>query len=230
MGQSRRSGQPPSGGARTIRCYDHALLVADALARRQPVQRTAYFVGKGDAADLLGDFETAVAHYQAAFTEALAAASHHDARGTVADLARRIGRLLGKLGRYAEAHRWMEQALQILGEVHEEADLVVAALVHTHTGSLYVWEDKLDAAELACRRALTLLGAWEHGSVTATAENVLGVVCEITGRWPEALDHFENSRQLWENLGDRHQQALVSDNLALATSIAAISRRRCHLS
>lgn len=167
----------------------------------------------GEAHELLGNFTAAITAYEAAFTALQENALQPTDRRQTADLARRIGRLQGWLNQFDEAHSHMAQARQLLTNPVDETDRATAALIHTHTGSLYYLQGEFAQAEAACQQALTLLAGQEEGAVAATTFNVLGVICDVTGRWTQAIAFFEQSRTIWARLDDRHRLAEVTDNL-----------------
>jgi tetratricopeptide (TPR) repeat protein len=168
---------------------------------------------QGQAYAFLGEFEKALKWFEEAlqaFEELEMAAED---RRRAAHIARSIGQLHGWRGEYAPANARMQQALRILGDLNSQEDEAAAALVHADIASLYYLQGQLDLAESECRRALDLLGEWDSGPVGATTYNVLGEICQVRGRWEQAVELYYRSRGIWEELGDRHRLAQVTDNL-----------------
>jgi len=196
-----------------IQYYQQALQVSQALASDPDLLQATCSQGIGDAYDLLGDYGQAIAAYRAAFSALQKQAMTAEARRWAADLLRRIGRLHGWLSQFTEAHAQMQQALQILADGHDQADRAAAALIHTHTGSLYYLQGQLEPATQACQQALTLVDEQTNAEVAATAFNVFGVICEVTGQWTQAVTFYERSRDIWARLDRRHQLSQVLDNL-----------------
>ena len=195
-----------------ILCYQRGLQLAQVLDDPPAHYVASCYAGMGDAYDLVGEFSLAIESYDKALNASGPPFADAQERRTAADTARRNGRVAGKMGLYKDGHRAMRRALQLLGRPQNAEDHSVAGLIQSNIGSLHFWEGNVHQAEKHCRAALKLSEAADQDSVTATICNVLGVVCEVTGRWGEALTLFQRSRDLWTQVGDRHQLALVNDN------------------
>ncbi|MFQ5855571.1 MAG: tetratricopeptide repeat protein [Anaerolineae bacterium] len=168
---------------------------------------------QGQGYAFLGEYDEALDRFEGALVGFESLSMTDEERRRAADLARQMGRLYGWRGEYEQANARMEQALEILGDVRNEADRATAALIHAHIGSLYYLQGRLDLAEEECRRALDFLGDWDSGPVGAQTYHVLGVVCQATGRWDQAFCHYHSSQAIWTQMGDRHHLAQVTDNL-----------------
>ena len=156
------------------------------------------FVGNLDEA--LGYFEEAVKSYDEIDMGPVE-------RRRAANIARQVGRICGMREDFDRAHAFMRHGLAWLGEPATRADKEVAALLHTHTGSLYFWQDRYDDAEQSCQQALALLGSLLERAGHAEVFMVLGVICDVTGRWNEAVAYARRSMEIWRRLGNNYRGA-----------------------
>lgn len=169
--------------------------------------------GLGDALNQLGAFEAAILHYRAAF--ARPSGSEAAARRRKADLARRIGRLLGWGAQYDEALGWMERGLALLGEQLDEPSRGLAALIQIHSGAIHYYRGDLDEAAGHIQRGLGLAEGSAHRLALATGYNALGTVHDAKGLRDRAIEAYARSLELWQEQGDSYQAARVADNLGI---------------
>ncbi|MBV7327446.1 CHAT domain-containing protein [Chloroflexi bacterium TSY] len=193
--------------------YDRALQTLKPLTEVSPEQIAACHEGLGKAHNILGNFEQAIHEYETAVSTILQQPLTDTQNLRIADLKRRLGRLCGRLSQFEQGHRHMQRALELLKTATDAEAYETAALIHTHTGSLYYLQDQMRLAEESCQQALNYLDVEVPGRVLATAANVLGAVYMATGRLEEAVLWFQRSADIWTQLGDQYHLAQVTDNL-----------------
>ncbi len=193
-----------------------ALSIADRLPALDAETRAGLHERLGDALNQLGAFEPAIEAYRRAFDLRAAMEGPAADRALTADLARRIGRLLGWGARHEEALAWMQRGLDLLGDRLDEADRGVAALLHVHTGSLHYFRGDFDEASSHIERGLGIAEGTPHRAALAAGYNTLGAVHDAKGERERAISSYEKSLALWDALGDEYQGARVADNLGVA--------------
>lgn len=195
--------------------YRRGLTVSQALSGAEE-HLIAIHEGMGDAYNILGDFDAAITHLRQALaalhTRPLSRADCQRA----ADLARRIGRLHGWQGESDTALNWMQEGLRQIGDIEDEEDRSVAALLYVHTGTVHCYQGDLALAAQRCRTGLELAEATGRRAVLAEGYNLLGVIYDTQGQTDEALAHYTRSLEIWQSLGDAYQAARVEDNIGTA--------------
>jgi tetratricopeptide (TPR) repeat protein len=188
-----------------------------ALLARLPAAEAERWIdadeGLGDALNQLGAFEAAIVHYRAAFARPIGS-SPAERRGK-ADLARRIGRLLGWGAHYDEALGWMARGLDLLGEQLDEPGRGLAALIQIHSGAIHYYRGDLDEAVGHIQRGLGLAEGSAYRQALATGYNALGTVHDAKGLRDRAIEAYARSLELWHEQGDSYQAARVADNLGI---------------
>lgn len=136
-------------------------------------------------------------------------------------------------GRYAEARKGLEQAIELLEQLGRGEHPDVAAL-HDALGGVLLRNAQLDAAVRHHARALaireTVLGS-EHPEVATTLDN-LGIAAKAQGRLPEAIDLHTRALAIREHsLGTEHPEIATGlVNLGTALERAGeLPAARAHL-
>lgn len=196
-----------------INHFDQALAALDALPEEHRQSQINAREGLGDAYNILGEFDTAISNYQKAFTFFDAANIIAQEKPRAANIARRIGRLLGWSAEHSQALAWMDKGLNLLDEPFTKEARPVAAMLKIHTGSLYYSMGRLEQAEEQCRQGLDILAESNHLTQLAEGYNLLGVIYDTRGDAGKALPYYEQSIAYWGRVGDAYHRTRVVGNL-----------------
>jgi tetratricopeptide (TPR) repeat protein/transcriptional regulator with XRE-family HTH domain len=156
-----------------------------------------------------GDWDDLVAAWRAAL--AAARATSDDAAAGHAH--RSLAFAASKLGRHADAHSHLSQALAHFAAA---GDQVGEARVHCTLAVVYERQDDLPRALDHAERALALSRAAGHRRAQAVALNSIGWCRVRLGRYAEALTACQEALVILQELGDRHKQAAAWDTLGYA--------------
>jgi len=170
-----------------------------------PEQWRALCQAQGDSYEIQGEYEQAVAAYQAAIQVAIGEEGH-------AALLHKIGSAYSQSGEYVQAIQYLMDSLKISQTSGNQA--VMAQVYH--------------ALGWACYRLGRLKKAREHFAesekiaqaigdtlLLAKAGFGLGTMDWRAGRLEEARGHFEESRRIFRALGERRREAEAVGNLGL---------------
>jgi tetratricopeptide (TPR) repeat protein len=201
-----------------VRWWQAGLDLIQAWGRMVEAELESRFqAGMGKALARLGEFAQATHHLQLAFAGA-AASPMRISPLIAADLARQIGRLLMRQGRYNESLSWMARASALAGETTGGAATAIQAHIEVHTGSVYHWQGNLDQAAHHYQAGIALAEKIEAPISAALAEgcNGLGVILRERGQVTEAIAYFERALAIWRRLDDLYEATRVQENLGNA--------------
>ena len=199
---------------KAIEHYTGAVVALNALPGDETLNWATCYEGLGDAHNILGEFKVAIANYQNAFE--LLDQLDKSEKYHAADIARRIGRLLGWQADHSKALAWMEKGLAYIDKLLTKESRPVAALLHIHTGSLYYLMGQHEGAAERCQQGLELLTGTQHLAVLGEGYNLKGVIHDTRGETEEALACYEKSIACWDQVGDPYHRARVQDNVGTA--------------
>ncbi len=225
-------------GARAQRLYDNSVAVAhlsralDIIARWEEgpqslledaeaypqvpsgffdAQRAVVWTVRGDVLALTGQYDQAMADFQAAL-------QHEGREEPRAELYWRIGSIHEKLGQYDAALA----ALQT-GIASVESDPQSSALLKllSTLGWVFIRQGQPEQARAVSARSLAMSKA-HHVREAALALKSLGYAAFIQGDLNQAATHWQRSLSLVEQAGDQRELARVNNNLGM------IAARRGH--
>ena len=189
-----------------IEYYSQALQLSQHLGNYL-AERWQAAVGLGDVEQHIGEYEEAIACYQAALEEGKEALPEDRAYVML-----RIGQVWDKRGDLDKADDWLHQGLEQLS--HTSAAIPeLRAQIHSELSWLSLRRGDLVAAQEWLEQGLALVGATEHYNVLSSILNRLGAVHYNRGEWDEAAECVERALGLRERLGDLVGYARSLNNL-----------------
>ena len=191
-----------------IEYYSRALQLSQHLGQCQ-AERWRAVVGLGQVEQHIGEYEDAVACYQAALDEWEEAAP--EAR---AQVLLRLGQVRNKRGDLQEADEGLHEAL---AQIDRAGDALPAlrAQVYSELGVLSRRRGDLTAAQEWLERGLALVSDSEHYNVLSSILNRLGGVHYNRSEWNEATECVERALELRQRMGDVVGSARSLNNLAI---------------
>jgi tetratricopeptide (TPR) repeat protein len=202
------------------------LLARFQQSRLSPQQRGALFRAKGDAHEMRGEYEQAVAAYDGALQE-----TREDSDR--ADLLCEIGTAYHKLGKYGLA---VEQFAQSLAIGASRGDQARAARAHCNLGwACYRLGQLADARAhfMAGRELGQCLRRRDDGLPPGTTDALLLAKADLglgsldwrEGDLEEARRRFEECRRVFKAMGDRRRESQAVGNLGLIYRVMGDSAR-----
>lgn len=178
-----------------------------------PDTRTRILIGLGDSQTHVGDFESAAASFGAAWELAHAAlASPMQARQS-ADIARRLGRVLERRGKYDEAMQWLESALREINRDVSSGQMVERVRIYLDIGWVHYRRGNLDEAQHWRLRALEISEGLDYYAEMGSAYNGLAAVSNLRGDWSRAIDYAQRGLKVREMIGDLDGMSRSHSNL-----------------
>ena len=178
--------------------YEQALLVAGRLGQDLNDVRASCHEGLGDGYSLLGEYEPAFSHYQAALTVLLEDSTRR------ADLQWKIAVIFERQARYEQAIEWLEHSLKALDNHIDDALSPRYAIYY---------------GMIRCRQGRLNEGlAWAEKSMvheTAQAHNIMAIVMRAQGNLEKAQAHCRRSIELAEQTTDFVTLAKANTNLGV---------------
>ena len=191
-----------------IEYYSRALQLAQHLSGHESARWQAA-MGLGDVEQLIGEYEEAIAFYQATLQEWGGATAEDRAWAML-----KLGQVWDKRGDLHEADEWLQQALRQLEQVRAPVpDL--RAQVYSELGWLNLRRGDLTAAQRWLEQGLTLVSKTQFYSVHSSILNRLGAIYFNRGQWQQAVAHVEQALALRDRLGDVVGYARSLNNLGI---------------
>ena len=191
-----------------IEYYSRALQLSQHLGQRQ-AERWQAAVGLGQVEQHIGEYEEAIACYQAALDEWEEVNPEERAQVFL-----RLGQVWSRRGNLQEAGEELHKALAQL----DQAGNVLPALraqVYSELGVLSRRQGDLTAAQKWLEQGLSLVGDSEHYDVLSSILNRLGGVHYNRSEWDEATKCVERALELRQRLGDVVGSARSLNNLGI---------------
>jgi len=189
---------------------------AEKFMERTPAtvpQQLSVYVGLGDLDHLQGHYDTAREHYQLALL--LGRRNRHAVSTTrLAEIGRKIGRSYERQGDYAEAMKWLRQALDDVSSDPLCADSAERARIYNDIGWVYFRQGDFDQAYDWSMRCLGLVEGTDNYSEIAAAYNRLAGVFVQQGDWQRAAEYVQKSLEYRERIGFTYGVASSYNNLA----------------
>lgn len=191
-----------------IEHYSRALQLSQHLGQQQP-ERWQAALGLGQVEQHVGEYEEAIACYQAVLDEWETA--NPEAR---AQVLLKMGEVWNKRGDLEEADAGLNRALT---QLDQAGDVLPAlrAQIYSELGVLSRRRGDLIAAQKWLEQGLALVNDSEHYDVLSSILNRLGGVHYNRSKWDEAKECVERALELRQRLGDIVGTARSLNNLAI---------------
>jgi adenylate cyclase len=173
----------------------------------EPAEQVDLHLRWGEVLDLLGHWEEAESHYQAA----LELAGEDVARTARSQLA--MGRLCQLRGSYQPALAWLAEARQGWARLHNQAGQGQAII---ETGRVLWLQGDYETALQQLEQGLALVQTTGDRPGIARALNEMGNVAFLQGDYAAARDLYQQSLALFQAMGDKWGNATGLGSLGLA--------------
>jgi tetratricopeptide (TPR) repeat protein len=190
-----------------IEYYGRALQISQHLGG-YGAERWQAAIGLGEVLQHVGEYDEAIACYQAALEEWPDAAPQARAWAML-----RLGQVWDKRSELEEAEGWLRQALAQLSQASTKLP-ELRAQIYSELGWLSLRRGNMAAARDWLGQGLDLVGTIGHYDVLASIFNRLGVVHYRRGEWRQATECVERAIQHRSRLGDIVGYASSLNNLA----------------
>jgi adenylate cyclase len=188
--------------------YSRALQLSQHLTHRES-ERWQAAKGLGDIQQHIGEYEEAIAFYQAALEE------WKDApREAQVEIMLKLGRVWIQRGGMEEAETWLQQGLSKLDD-SEHAQPQIEAEIHAYLGWISLRRGDLADARARLEQALERVDNTQHYDALSSILNRLGAVYYNQGDWERATQVVERALAIRESLGDILGVARSSNNLGI---------------
>ena len=191
-----------------IEYYSRALQLSQHLSGYEDTRWRAA-IGLGEVEQLIGEYEEAIAFYQATLEEWSEASAEDRAWAML-----KLAQVWDKRGNLQEAQNWLRQALAQLDRVRGSAP-ELRAQVYSDLGWLGLRRGDLTAAKDWLEQGLALVGDTEQYGVLSSILNRLGAVYYNRSEWQQAAGYVERALALREKLGDVVGYARSINNLGI---------------
>jgi len=192
-----------------IEYYSRALQLSQHLSGYQ-TERWQAIVGMGEVQQHVGQYEEAIACYQAGLQDWQEAAP-----AARAQVMLRLAQVLGdKRGELDQAEHWLHAGLVQLDEV-SEASPGLCAQIYSELGWLSLRRGDLAAAQERLQKGLALVENTDHYDVLSSIFNRLGLIHYNRSEWQQAVACIAHALELREQLGDIVGYARSLNNLGI---------------
>lgn len=171
--------------------------------------------GKGQVADLSGQWKVALESYQCAELLTREGGFLPQER---ADLMRHIGWQYMWGGKLVQALEWMDSGRNLLDPNRDEAERHALGQIDIHSAPVFYQKGEYKQAEVLSLRGLDLLGQEGHFAAKAKGYNLLAIAQDRQGKYQDALIAFQHSIDLWQIASNEYQVKRVENNLAVTYS------------
>jgi tetratricopeptide (TPR) repeat protein len=191
-----------------IEYYSRALQLSQHLSGYESTRWKAA-IGLGEVEQLIGEYEEAIAFYQATLEEWNEASPEDRAWAML-----KLAQVWDKRGNLQEAQNWLRQALAQLDRVRGSMP-ELRAQIYSDLGWLSLRRGDLAAAKDWLEQGLALVVDTEHYGVLSSVLNRLGAVYYNRSEWQQAASYVERALDLREKLGDIVGYARSINNLGI---------------
>lgn len=191
-----------------VQYYSRALQLSQLVAEAS-TERWHAAVHLADVYQLMGDYDEAIALYQAILEEPWQPPA--EAR---ADAMVRLGRACDKGGDLDRARAWLEEAVRTLDTAAAPAPAIEADIYNT-LGWITLRNGDLPTARTLLERAASLVEDTKHYDVLSSILNRLGAVYYSQGDWDMAMAVVQRALEIRERSGDVIGMARSLNNLGI---------------
>lgn len=188
--------------------YSRALQLSQHLTHCEN-ERWRAAMGLGDVQQHIGEYEEAIAFYQAALDEWKEATAEAQA-----EIMLKLGRVFIQRGGMEEAETWLQQGLSRLDK-GTSAQPQIEAEIHAYLGWIALRRGDLPGARVKLEKALELVDNTQYYEALSSILNRLGAVYYNQGDWERAMQAVERALAIREALGDILGVARSSNNLGI---------------
>lgn len=188
--------------------YSRALQLSQHLTHCEK-ERWQAAMGLGDVQQHIGEYEEAIAFYQAALEEWKEAPLEAQA-----EIMLKLGRVWIQRGGMEEAETWLQQGLSRLDD-SEHAQPQIEAEIHAYLGWITLRRGDLAGARARLEQALERVDNTQYYDALSSILNRLGAVYYNQGDWERATQAVERALAIRESLGDILGVARSSNNLGI---------------
>ncbi|TFG73720.1 MAG: tetratricopeptide repeat protein [Anaerolineales bacterium] len=192
----------------SIEYYSRALQLSQHFSGTQE-ERWRAAIGMGDVQQHVGDYEEAIAFYQAALEEHLDVAAENQS-----EVMLKTGRVWDKRGVREKAEYWYQAAASKLESLDKDLPRLRAE-VNGALGWLEMRKGNLSTAEVLLEKAVALVDGTTNYEVISSSLNRLGGVYFNLGKWDAAVLAVGRALELREKLNDLVGVARSSNNLGI---------------
>lgn len=192
----------------SIEYYARALQLSQHFSNTQE-ERWRAAIGMGDVQTHIGEYEEAIAFYQAALEEHINAAPESQS-----EVMLKTGRVWDKRGVLENAEYWYQAASSKLELLDGELPRLRAE-VNGALGWLEMRKGNLPNAEVLFEKAVSLVENTAHYEVMSSTLNRLGGVYFNQGKWDAAVFAVTRALEIREKLNDLVGVARSSSNLGI---------------
>ncbi len=184
-----------------LRYYRTALDMA-ARTDATPATRMRILIGLGDSQTHIGDFENAAASLSAAWQLSRGETASPTQARQAAEIARRLGRVFERRGKYDEAMQWLESALREINRDVSSGQAVERVRIYLDIGWVHYRRGDLDEAQHWRARALEISEGLDYYAEMGSAYNGLAAVANLKGDWNNAIQFARRGLEVREMIGD----------------------------
>lgn len=194
-----------------IEFYSRALQLSQHFTHRDS-ERWAAAVGLADVQQHIGEYEQAIAFYQAALEERTDAPAEDQAEAML-----KLARTWTQRGDMEEAETWLHHGISKLNELERKFPHIEAE-IYAYLGWIALRRGDLVKAQSWLEQALALVDNTSHYDVLSTILNHLGAVYHDQGDWDRAAHAIERALSIREELGDLPGVARSANSLGVLKS------------
>ncbi len=189
--------------------YSRALQLSQHVGGAE-LQRWRAAIGLADVQQHIGEYEEAIAFYEAALDERQGLTSAERA-----EVMLKLGRAWDKLGNLEKAESLLKTAATMVSPGMSEQGPSVEAEIYSALGWLTLRGGDLPGARALLEHAMALANQADHLDVLSSILNRLGAVYLGQGEWEQATQVVQRSLEIRERLGDMLGVARSSNNLGI---------------
>jgi tetratricopeptide (TPR) repeat protein len=177
-------------------------------------QRVQVYQGLGGVQSFIGDYDGALNSYQIVL-EIVRTSNYPQLHSATPEIMHLIGRVHERRGDYAEALRWLGDALTELDRDPASAQTATRVRVYTDTGWLHYRLGQFEDAYQWRMRALQIAEGTDYYYEMASAYNGLTLLFIQKGDWARAIAYAEKGLRLRETIGDTRGVSQSYNNLGI---------------
>jgi class 3 adenylate cyclase/tetratricopeptide (TPR) repeat protein len=192
--------------------------------------RVRILVGLGDSQAHVGDFDGAATNLSAAWELVRQLKPDDKQARQASEVARRLGRVFERRGKYDDAMRWLESALREINRNLSSAHAVERVRIYLEIGWVHYRRGNLDEAEHWRLRALEISEGLDYYAEMGSAYNGLAALANLRGDWQRAIEYAQRGLEVREMIGDVEGMSRSHSNLgAIMLNVGEWDRALPHL-